>query len=406
MAHSSVRCAALLLFAVAAVASTSSAAHAQGEPDPTPPAEPATPATPPPPPTPPPATPVTPPPPEPPPAQTAQPTEAQPVAPAPAEEEAGSRTLGGHTYLFAPFQPAPFIATYFSLQQGLQATTASDVPFGRLGNVDLATVFVLERAQLGVKITDWLGITGDFEGNFSTGVNVKSLLIRGGEYSYGGGGGLVGRIVRIDKTNTQVTARAGVTYLGGQIITIAPLLDALVKTPRQAVEDIVSGDIGNLVLVPGKFVTVPISIDAAQTISPNFSAQLSVGFRYRQTTVSPFDTATNTTRDFQLTTTSPNVALALTADGAPNKIPVAVVGEIAVQFPRTKNEQTGRSQGRVQPTLALGLYYSGQRHLQLGLVGALGLGLEPIQGRDAGGNAVESKKPTSVSGLFDFRYVW
>ena len=99
---------------------------------------------------------------------------------------------------------------------------------------------------------------------------------------------------------------------------------------------------------------------------------------------------------------------ALTADGSPQKIPLAAVAEVTAHLQRTKSEVAGRSTSRTQPTLAFGLFYSGQRHLQLGLVTALGLGLglEPVQGRDAAGVGRASKGATSITGLFDFRYIW
>ena len=57
-------------------------------------------------------------------------------------------------------------------------------------------------------------------------------------------------------------------------------------------------------------------------------------------------------------------------------------------------------------SVALGLYYTGRRNLQLGLVGATVLHAEPRIGVDAEGNPAKSGRPMLNTGQLVLRYIW
>ena len=85
------------------------------------------------------------------------------VAPPPADLAApptrwGNRMLDGHTFLYPVLHAGPFITTYYGVALGVYDESIPSVPIPGFRTTDLSLIGVTATANLGVKITDWLGI--------------------------------------------------------------------------------------------------------------------------------------------------------------------------------------------------------------------------------------------------------
>jgi hypothetical protein len=66
----------------------------------------------------------------------------------------------------------------------------------------------------------------------------------------------------------------------------------------------------------------------------------------------------------------------------------------------------GESTSGLAHVIGTSLYYTGRKNLQVGLGGAMQLGLEPIDGVDAMGQPAKSGSPSVYYIQFILRYIW
>lgn len=325
----------------------------------------------------------------------------------------GDRTVADHTFIFPAYQQSAFVATYFGIQQGFSAQTVPNIPAGNRA-YSLKTLAVTEQFDLGVKLTDWIGVNAAGTGMASAGVNAASMLLKGATYAYGGSVGAVVRIARIKETKTQISARVGIGYLGGQNVNLAMMTESVIaaakQNPKLALSDLLAGNFVQDLFIPFSANTFSGSVHGAQTLSRHFGLQATAGIAYTKASYSAFDHATNATGDFAATTLAPNLGFAFTADAAPSGVPIAGLLDYTISFANTKTDAFGGTAKsdttNKSQIFALGAFYSGRRDLQLGIVVATNVGLEPVKGKDANGNPADSDQPHEAHGKFVFRYMW
>jgi hypothetical protein len=98
-------------------------------------------------------------------------------------------------------------------------------------------------------------------------------------------------------------------------------------------------------------------------------------------------------------------SVAVSLDGAPVGFPLALQPEYQLGAAFAEDD-SGNSKSLVSHVLGVGLYYSGRRDLQVGVAGAMVLGLPTAQGLDAANHPAESGSPSLYYGQFILRYVW
>lgn len=195
----------------------------------------------------------------------------------------------------------------------------------------------------------------------------------------------------------------------GRNPTVFPLIDALLSSPGQTLDGVLKGNIGKLVLVPTSSATVACTASVAQTLSPTFGLLASVQGRYTSTSQSPFDSAKGTNVDVSSSNVEIKGALAITADGSPNGIPVGVMAEyLANQSNASEGSTTGASESSsdLSHFVSAGVYYTGRPSLQVGVAGVAQLALRPLTRADASGAPAKSEGPSLFFGQFILRYVW
>jgi hypothetical protein len=322
----------------------------------------------------------------------------------PAGDTARSRQMGGHTFLLPILQQSALITTHVGIREGLARYDVPDLPVGVLGRRDISLVGLQQTLDLGLRINDWLGLTGFAQGDAVSGLNRRTLLYRTVEYDLGGQAGLAVRLLR-EGQGTQVTARVHFGYDEGNEVTVLPLLSGIVNNPLLTLEDVVEGNLGELILVPTSEKTVSGGVFLAQALGPLFSLQASGALEYAWQTREPFDPAAAARITQKAQVLRVLLAAALTADLAPRGVPLALMGEYLFTLGE-KNPEDRPATTLGSSTIALGVYYTGRVNLQLGVGVASTLHAEPRRGLGELGEELESGNPRLSYAQLILRYIW
>jgi hypothetical protein len=254
---------------------------------------------------------------------------------------------------------SPFVDTRFGFALGFvhAAFPAVDARDGSRYTAQLGAPAV--RADLAVRLFSWLGLVASGGGAATLSLNEPSAVNLGAD----GGGtwmvGLQGVVARVERTGTQVAARASAEgSAGGSIGALAPLFGS--ATTAMQVPPF-SAFLGSLASTTGRF-----QWTAAQAIGPHASAQASLGWTATWTSTSsgPTEHAVDVTG-----------GVALTVDAAP-WVPLAVLVEYDgdAVLRRSGAPSTAPSEllsARGTSGFVAGLYYSGRRDLLLGILGGV-----------------------------------
>jgi hypothetical protein len=337
-------------------------------------------------------------------AQTAAP--AAPIGEEPSSEssEFGDRTLKGHTFIYPILQEGAFNTTHFGIRQGAAIQTVPQVPLGPLGAFDLSASGLVQDFDLGIKILPWLGVYGTAEGTLITGVNVDSLVLIGGSFGFKGEGGAVVRIVRIERSGTQVAVRLFGGAGTGRDLTVLPLVQGLLSGGKQ-LGDVLNGSVGKYILLPKGNNTFGGSLHAAQAVGKWVGLQAALEGRSTRDTSSPFDQNANANVDHTTSTTTFKGSFGVDVDGSPSGVPLGAMVEYQLHLDNASPDQ-GASISTTSHYVAAGLYYTGRRNLLLGIGGATQLNMQPITGVDANNNPAPSGAPSFYYGQFVLRYIW
>jgi hypothetical protein len=316
--------------------------------------------------------------------------------------ESADHTLGGHVFNSPILSETAFVTTHFGIRQGLAYLNVPSLP-SPIGPTNLTLAGFQQDFDLGLKVTDWLGVVANGSGSLLSGTNVESLVLSESSFAAGGEGGVVLRLARLEQTGTQLSMRltggAGI----GRKVDVKGLLTGLLADPQKTFDNVLRGKAVKYIFSPQSTNTFALSLLAAQALSPNFSLQASVVGRRSGSTDSAYDGASNTridqtTHDNELVT-----SLAFTADGAPSHVPVALMVEYSLDVDKSDEADSETDAAHL---VGAGIYYSGRPHLQVGLGGYTRLGMRPIAGLDENGAPVKSGSPSFWAGQFILRYTW
>lgn len=339
------------------------------------------------------------------PASGAQASECSPSTEAEKCDMARSRQLGGHTFLFPILQQSALITTQFGMDEGVALYDIPDLPVGVLGKEDVSLRGFQQTLELDVGITDWLGVVGSAQGTIVLGATPRAFLLGGVEEKAEGQVGAVVRLLRSEGSGTQLSARAHVSYEKGNEATLHPLLNGIVTSPVPTVGAVLDGNLKELLLIPVSEKSVRGGLYVAQAFSPLFSLQASAALDYGLMTRKPFDGLTGDRVTHDIHALRVLLALALAADLNPKGVPLAVMGEYL--FTTGNETEEGQSDTTLgASTVALGVYYTGRRNLQLGVGMATTLHAEPRRGIGELGEELKSGNPTLNYAQLVLRYVW
>lgn len=323
------------------------------------------------------------------------------------EERCGakSRRLKEHTFLFPMLQQSAFITTYFGIREGVARYNVPDVPVSDLRPFDVKLTGLQQTLDLSLKLTDWLAIAGFGRASIITGTTPSGLLSSGATLDLVGQIGGVARLIHSENSGTQLSVRANFGYDRGRQITLLPFVNAILQTPLITVDEIINGQIGQLLFVPNRETTLNGGFFVAQSFGPMFSLQGSASAEYAWKNQRPFDLTLGHRFDQKTHAVRVFLAVAVDVDFYPKfHIPLAAMGEFAFRTGReTRVVLNDRTLS--DSTVGLGIYYSGRSNLQVGIGGTVTLNGDPYLAQDSDGSQ-QTGKPTLSYGQLILRYIW
>jgi hypothetical protein len=331
-----------------------------------------------------------------------QPPTQPPAATTPPSPEFDDRTLDGHTFIYPLLQDGAFNTTHFGIRQGFALETVPKFPLSSLGTFNLSATGLVQDFDLAVKILPWIGVYGKAEGTVATGANIDSLLLFGGQFAFGGEGGVVGRIARIESTGTQIALRLYGGGGTGRNVGVLPLVSELVSNTKSTLGSVVHGSIGKYILVPVSNDEFGGSVHAAQAAGRFVGIQAALQGQSARETTSPYNGTENAPST--VSTTSIQASVGVDVDGSPAGVPLGAMAEYQFQF--NDASASGASTSGTANLLGVGIYYTGRHNLLLGLGGKTELNQPPFPGVSKAGTAEPSGAPSVYYGEFVLRYIW
>lgn len=311
---------------------------------------------------------------------------------------APSARRGGHELIFPARVDTAVAATYVGLRVRLGVESASGLPSGG-GTFDVNTLTVGEGLDVGLALTDWLGVFVTGAGRALLGSNVPGLIFQGATYDLGGAGGAIVRLFESERTGTQVSLRGQGAYLAGQIASLLPIFQ--IGSAGVAVREALRGNLRSSIYSPITTVRYGGSVALAQGFGPLFAVQASAGLGGAVWSFEPFDLNAGRRDEIRVTGVTYQFGVAPSVDLRTVGVPLAVMPEVLlVRGPGLAQLQGNQSFDTVLDLLA-GLYYSGRPNLQLGLIGGTVVGAKPVRS-DVG----SSSAPRQLSGELVVRHVW
>ncbi|RKH22716.1 MULTISPECIES: hypothetical protein [Corallococcus] len=317
-----------------------------------------------------------------------------------------NRQLGGHTFQLPIFQQSALITTHVGIREGVARYSVPAMPTGGIERRDLWLLGLQSTLDLGLRLTDWLDLSVFARATSVIGANVVSLVTDGGSLDSVGQAGVGVRLLRSEASGTQLTLRAVGGLTKERQLTLLPFIRAITNNPLLTVDDVLNGQAREYLLVPASEKSVTGGVFLAQSLGPAFSLQASAIADYAWRTSKPFDAVAGGRVEQKTEATRVNLAAALTADmGPPLGIPIAVMGEYLFTTGwRTEVELPDHTLH--SHSLALGVYYSGRPHLQVGLGAAATLDAEPRRTLNAEGETLESDDTTLTYAQLILRYIF
>lgn len=350
--------------------------------------------------------------------------------PMPASAHWGStRVLGDHNFLLGTFVPSGLVNSHLGIRAGLEYHAVQGLvqlpSIGESGPqvVDLRTINVAETIDFAVRLHDHFSIFGEGYGKARVGANINTLLGTGADYTYGGNLGLLVKLFHLYSFQMSVRGQAG--YYSGQSAGILALFQDLNAIANDAVAEVQANPVIDPnravqqlntafrtatldLLTPFEGFTYGIALTLTQALGRYVGLQGSVGYYAESATYRPtrYDSASGgpVTQEHTVVTQRPSFGLAADFDASPAGLPLAVLLEYRATPTSVRDTQavTQLDTSSMEQLVALGLFYSGRRDLQLGFTTYSVYGRLPTLSTDA----MTSDKPLDIAIQLVFRYFW
>lgn len=321
-----------------------------------------------------------------------------------------SRTLATHTYIPPQLQQTAFVTTHFGVRQGVTIFVVPEVALD-FGEDELSAGGFTQSFDLGVKLTDYLGLYGTLSGTVVSGIDAASAFEIGAELEGGFELGAIVRLARFEPIGTQLSLRLWGGMAVDNDFNIVQFVEAGGEATSDQLVSVRASDALSLLVTPSRVASYGGSLLLAQTLTTQLGLQASFSMRGLHTTARPFDLPKDRRVDETADELQVGGALALSFDLQSWNVPIALMPEYQVLY---QSVQTEDDAGKVNELTyashyaALGLYYTGREHLVLGFGAILALNLEQdrLEWNAANGTPKTSGTPTKRIGNFMLRYVW
>jgi hypothetical protein len=311
--------------------------------------------------------------------------------------DAPRRTLRGHTFMTPASFNSAFIETTIINRTSARHESVSDIPIGP-SMKDITVLGVREQLAFSAALGQQVSLGLEAFSEFAAGTSARALATQGVIYAYGVAANGTFRILRIEESGTQLSARAELFGIqGGARLSLGPFIQAVRSNPLLSTPDAIR-NFGNLLTTPTSWWGFAGSVDLAQTFNETFSLQAEFRLDVKRFTQSPFVPGTGRV-DIHSTGVLPQVGVAFGVN--PPEFPVAFLAEY-----RAAAQDSDDPTSLAHHLLAVGIYYSGRADLQVGPVFFGEFGLPPVNGIDANGDLTPSQRGVAFSGQLMMQYFW
>lgn len=315
------------------------------------------------------------------------------------------REIGNHVFLIPNFIDSALVLSYLGVRAGLELESIPDVQFVRTFDVD--QIRLGASVDGSVQLFDRVGLFVELASVASAATNAEATVTRGTDYRLLGRLGAIVKLLRIEASGTQLSARAFVETQSGDVLSLFPVLNALADEPVGGAVGILESNLDGLLLTPFSAFVWGGGIAAAQPLTPVFSAQASVRVSVEYAQLEPVEILPDDRGAFEWTNVTPELGLALTGDADPLGVPFALLLEYQVSFAQTEIDRTGQDSSDTFHTLGAGVYYTGRTDLQAGLVYYTLIDSDPLLTRRTSEAAVGGADTPSLNGFrLILRYFW
>jgi hypothetical protein len=319
------------------------------------------------------------------------------------EEEPGD-FLKNMWFIRPSFAAIAFLTPDVGIVEGLARFTTKRYPVGILGEREIDYFGFQQTIEGAFRFAPWIGASIQMKGEALFGLNTTSLVLRSGSMDVSAEASVGVKVLRSESSGTLLTARGFAGVNSGNQLTLLPLLQAIVDRPGETLAAILDSGIRKALVVPSHEKLLGGGVYLAQILPWGFGLQASMRMDYNWRTEQPADIVSNTRVDQDSHYFRFIPALALLYDFGPG-FPLALLGEY--QFTLGTRSGTTFLNGSIQSHIvSLGVYYSGQHHLQLGLTGAALLRGEPLIGFNSQSQQENSDYVRAKYLELTLRYVW
>lgn len=346
-----------------------------------------------------------------------------PLPAAAQEDHSASRTIDDTTFLLPALADSAFVLTEFGFRQGINYEYIPNFPVAGFTRYDLQWLQLEERVDLAVRITPWLGVYAQGLASGALGPDAPSLLFEGGGLDFGGKGGVVLRIYRNERTESQVALRA---YAGGdagrtldlpdffgafalrvahdaagiaqQATSQAQVLGAL-KNEALTLAD---SNYTNVVLYRSSDVRAGGSLHYAQRVVGPLTVQLGCDIEQTWSQEQPFNLQQQKLVSISASDTTFTFDAVASASFSRWSVPLGV----SVEYADVTTEVSlngAHTSGLTTQYAGAGLWYTGRRGLEIGALAFTQRSLSPVPGYDT---SQTSGKPSGYAGSLIFRALW
>ena len=299
---------------------------------------------------------------------------------------------------------SPFIATELGLDEGVFGFNVKHLELGRVGRRDVGYFAYQQTLDFGVRFAPWIGASLSVQGAMFAGLNSTSLLLRTGTFNVNEELDVGVRVLHNERWGTQLTLRAFGGLQNGKDFSILQLLQAVIQEPGATLDSIVDSKLREQLVIPTHESSLGGGAFLAQKLIDHLGLQFALRFENAWRTEEPADIATGArlTDDSNYFIFSPTLGLQY---DFVQWVPIALTAEYRYEI--GSRSGTTYLNGSIEShSVALGFYYSGARHLQLGLNLAVLVRGEPLIGFDTQNRRVPSDYVRSKYAQLSFRYVW
>jgi hypothetical protein len=339
------------------------------------------------------------------------------------DDHAASRRIGDTTFMLPALADSAFILTEIGLRQDVSYELIPKFPVGSSVRYDLSWASLDERLDVAVRLRDWLGLYIEGIAAGTVGVDLPSLIFSGGGYAFSGKGGAIVRLFRSESTRTQLSVRGyggagtdrSLDLLGlfgavsvrtghdlQSIVAQNPALNQLPAIVQNELLSLAGQNYTNVALTRGSWWAVGGSVHLAQGIVGPLTLQVSAGLEETLARSIPYD---STLQDYVTLSSSETSFLfdgVVSLDLSRWAVPLGLSAEYAGQA----NYGTVAGQAAVIPgsqQVGGGVFYTGRRGLEVGLLGFTSRDLKPLAGFQT---TAKSETPTGYVGSFVLRALW